>query len=343
MPSAMSSATPPRMRFRQGALERQEVSQAERGRAVQGGRGLRPRRTTAGGSAAALDKGAARRRAGVERASHSREGCDVRVAKRSPRAALAWERSTETPRPFRASSTTCWTRRASRWASCRWPLGWSTSATSRKRRSRPCSPPRRPLPAPALARADPLRVQQAIWNVLASAVNLSSEGDLVLVSEEVEGREVALRVSDYGSGIDPEHLPRVFDRFWQDADAPSRAGLGLGLRISRHVAERHGGRVAARARGAGAARRSPCGCRWPLGRCVRRPANGWTDAPLAMVDRSPWRSQRLDGLPPPPCRSPSSLSRGLDSVMARRDQSRLASHLPMPSGAGAAAATSSRS
>jgi CheY-like chemotaxis protein len=60
-------------------------------------------------------------------------------------------------------------------------------------------------------------------------------------------------VSDTGRGISPEFLPHVFDRFRQAtrADARSRAGLGLGLAIVRHIVEAHGGNVTAESAGVG--------------------------------------------------------------------------------------------
>jgi signal transduction histidine kinase len=50
------------------------------------------------------------------------------------------------------------------------------------------------------------------------------------------------RVEDTGVGILPEHLPHVFDRFWQ-ADRSGNAGAGLGLAIAKGIVEAHGGRI----------------------------------------------------------------------------------------------------
>jgi two-component system sensor histidine kinase BaeS len=67
---------------------------------------------------------------------------------------------------------------------------------------------------------------------------------------------VALAVSDTGPGIPPEHLPRIFDRFYRVQSARDQAsgGSGLGLSIVRAVIERHGGSVTAANRAGGGAR-----------------------------------------------------------------------------------------
>ena len=54
--------------------------------------------------------------------------------------------------------------------------------------------------------------------------------------------EVIFRVADTGSGIAPENLPRVFDRFWQ-ATRANRQGAGLGLPITKGIVEAHGGHI----------------------------------------------------------------------------------------------------
>ena len=62
-----------------------------------------------------------------------------------------------------------------------------------------------------------------------------------------------MRVRDHGTGVDPEDLPHLFDRFYRGASARGRPGSGLGLAIVRQVAEQHGGSVhAANAAGGGA-------------------------------------------------------------------------------------------
>jgi len=100
---------------------------------------------------------------------------------------------------------------------------------------------------------DPTRMQQVVWNLLINAIKFTpSEGRVVLKTEHGDGRARVI-VVDSGSGISPEFLPYVFDRFRQEDGAATRehAGLGLGLSIVRHVVELHGGSVTANSDGEG--------------------------------------------------------------------------------------------
>lgn len=101
--------------------------------------------------------------------------------------------------------------------------------------------------------ADPDRLLQVIWNLVANAVKFSPTGSRVDVTLHREEHCIALCVSDNGPGISAEAINHVFDRFWQ-ADATSTrtaGGLGLGLAIVRQLVELHGGRVSATSAGAG--------------------------------------------------------------------------------------------
>jgi two-component system, OmpR family, sensor histidine kinase MprB len=93
------------------------------------------------------------------------------------------------------------------------------------------------------------RLDRAIANLLDNAVKWSPPGEAV----EVGLRDGELTVRDHGPGIAPDDLPRVFDRFYRSAAARGREGSGLGLAIVRHVAEGHGGSVAAEAAAGGGA------------------------------------------------------------------------------------------
>ncbi|MBQ1107757.1 HAMP domain-containing sensor histidine kinase [Streptomyces sp. ID05-18] len=102
-------------------------------------------------------------------------------------------------------------------------------------------------PGPTL-RADPVRLRQAVGNLVSNAVRHTPEGGRVTLRayahEEGDGA-VLVEVTDTGSGIPPEDLPHVFDRFWRAEKSRSRrtGGSGLGLAIVRKLVEAHGGTV----------------------------------------------------------------------------------------------------
>ncbi|HEY9748997.1 MAG TPA: ATP-binding protein [Allocoleopsis sp.] len=99
--------------------------------------------------------------------------------------------------------------------------------------------------------ADPRRLAQVIANLLNNAAKYTELGGKVAIRAERLADEVLLRVSDTGSGIDPELLPRVFDSFYQEQQSVDRSqgGLGLGLAIVKNLVELHGGRVSAASAG----------------------------------------------------------------------------------------------
>ncbi|MFJ4840464.1 sensor histidine kinase [Streptomyces sp. NPDC088746] len=104
-----------------------------------------------------------------------------------------------------------------------------------------------PRPVPELT-ADPVRLRQAIGNLVSNAVRHTSAGGRVTLRAYATGsgeahEEVVLEVADTGRGIAPEDLPYVFDRFWRAEKSRSRrtGGSGLGLAIVRKLVEAHGG------------------------------------------------------------------------------------------------------
>ncbi len=102
-----------------------------------------------------------------------------------------------------------------------------------------------------LVRADPNRLQQIVLNLLSNAIKFTPTAGKVSVHVEAAHGERRIVIADTGCGIDPEFLPHVFERFRQ-ADASStrrHGGLGLGLAITRHLVEMHGGRVEAHSEG----------------------------------------------------------------------------------------------
>ena len=92
---------------------------------------------------------------------------------------------------------------------------------------------------------DPDRLRELLDNLLDNAVRYTPAGGKVTVSVSRAGSSAQLIVDDTGVGIPPEHLERIFDRFYRVDPARSRAtgGTGLGLAIVKHVAESLGGRV----------------------------------------------------------------------------------------------------
>ncbi len=89
------------------------------------------------------------------------------------------------------------------------------------------------------------RLAQAVANLVDNAVKYTPDGGVVTISGQARENLVALSVADTGIGIAPEHLPRIFERFYRVDRSRSRAlgGTGLGLSIVKHIATSHGGRV----------------------------------------------------------------------------------------------------
>ena len=101
--------------------------------------------------------------------------------------------------------------------------------------------------------ADPLRLSQAIGNVLTNSSQYSPPGSVVRVTTERLQEEVVVRVADDGEGIAPEDLPHVFDLFMRTNHAfrGNDGGIGIGLTIAKKLVELHGGRVTAHSEGVG--------------------------------------------------------------------------------------------
>ncbi len=99
-------------------------------------------------------------------------------------------------------------------------------------------------PSSVWASVDPIRLEQVVTNLVDNAIKYSPEGgDIVVELGLTERGAVQLSVSDHGIGIPPEYRARIFDRFYQVDDGGYAGGMGLGLYISRHIVELHGGRI----------------------------------------------------------------------------------------------------
>ncbi|MGZ8468344.1 MAG: ATP-binding protein [Gemmatirosa sp.] len=90
--------------------------------------------------------------------------------------------------------------------------------------------------------ADGERLQQALGNLLGNALKFTPAGGTVTLRGARANGGVRLAVHDTGPGIPPDHLPHLFDRFWQ-ARETRRAGAGLGLAIAQGIVQAHGGRI----------------------------------------------------------------------------------------------------
>ncbi len=102
-------------------------------------------------------------------------------------------------------------------------------------------------PDASTLRADETRLQEVLYNLLENAAKYSREKGQIQLQAGRRGPETVLSVSDDGTGISKEDLPRIFERFYRADKARSRelGGTGLGLAIVKHIAQLHGGRVEA--------------------------------------------------------------------------------------------------
>lgn len=91
----------------------------------------------------------------------------------------------------------------------------------------------------------PSSIGTVVANLLTNAIRHSPDGATVGVGIEIEDGDCKITVTDQGEGIAPEHLPRIFERFYRVDNARSRegGGTGLGLSIARHTMRAHGGDI----------------------------------------------------------------------------------------------------
>ncbi len=101
--------------------------------------------------------------------------------------------------------------------------------------------------------ADPVRLEQIIWNLLNNSVKFTPQGGRITVSLEEDGNQIVLTVSDTGQGIPPSFLPHIFEIFRQADSGTNRSqsGMGIGLAVVQQLVELHGGSVSAHSNGAG--------------------------------------------------------------------------------------------
>ena len=100
--------------------------------------------------------------------------------------------------------------------------------------------------------ADEYRVLQVLTNLTGNALQYTPEGGSVTISAVRINGKVEIKVQDSGTGIAPEHLPHLFDRFYRVDKSRSRAaggGSGIGLTIAKYLVEAHGGEIRVQSEG----------------------------------------------------------------------------------------------
>lgn len=109
------------------------------------------------------------------------------------------------------------------------------------------------IPSDVHVQGDPDRLRQTIWNLLSNALKFTPAGGQIRVRLAADDTYVRVIVQDTGIGLSAESLPYLFQRFWQvqTVDNRSHGGLGLGLALTRHIVEMHGGSISARSAGLG--------------------------------------------------------------------------------------------
>jgi two-component system, OmpR family, heavy metal sensor histidine kinase CusS len=98
----------------------------------------------------------------------------------------------------------------------------------------------------ALLQADPVLFRQALSNILSNALQYTPEkGQIAIAIKKFDDRSVQIEIRDTGIGIDPEHLPKIFNRFYrtEQARAFHPQGTGLGFSIVKSIVDLHGGTV----------------------------------------------------------------------------------------------------
>lgn len=101
--------------------------------------------------------------------------------------------------------------------------------------------------------ADADRLLQVLWNILNNAVKFTPKGGRIQIRTKRINSSVEISISDTGQGISADFLPLLFERFEQKDKSKTRrhGGLGLGLAITRHIIELHGGTIRAESPGEG--------------------------------------------------------------------------------------------
>ena len=107
--------------------------------------------------------------------------------------------------------------------------------------------------APVVVHGDPARLRQIVWHLLTNAIKFAPRDGDVEVEVTAAREQASITVRDSGPGIDPQFLPRIFERFTQEDPSPTKtvAGVGVGLSLVRDLVQLHGGEIVARNRDGG--------------------------------------------------------------------------------------------
>ncbi len=96
-----------------------------------------------------------------------------------------------------------------------------------------------------LVRVDVEKMSHVFANLISNAIKWTPSGGTITIKTWLDERSICFSVADTGQGIEPEHLPHIFERFFKTDSARSQHSAGLGLSIARHVVEAHGGLISA--------------------------------------------------------------------------------------------------
>jgi two-component system phosphate regulon sensor histidine kinase PhoR len=99
---------------------------------------------------------------------------------------------------------------------------------------------------PIYVRADQEKIQQVITNLVMNSIKYGKEGGTTEVSiEDLINKKIIIRITDNGEGIQKQHIPRLFERFYRvdKSGARSEGGSGLGLAIVKHIIEGHNEKI----------------------------------------------------------------------------------------------------
>jgi CheY-like chemotaxis protein/anti-sigma regulatory factor (Ser/Thr protein kinase) len=139
---------------------------------------------------------------------------------------------------------------------------------------------------------DSARLRQIVWHLLTNAIKFTPKEGAIGLDVHTAQDSVVIIVHDSGPGIAPQFLPRIFERFTQEDQSPTRAvgGLGVGLALVRELVDLHGGEIQARNR------EDRSGAVFTL-RFPRQIAEGLEDvSPMAALGAASGVSAPLDGL-----------------------------------------------